>query len=86
MEDRIEEMEIEKEEKEKLKKKIKVPKYIGGTSRSTFKRAREHQMGIKNIQTNSFMLKHSLESHSSEDLFKDRFAIKVVKFTRSGIV
>ena len=62
-EKKIDEMDVDAKEKEKLKKEIRLHKYIGETSRSTYERAWEHRLGLKYLNENSYMLKHGVELH-----------------------
>ena len=72
------------EEYEREKQKIKVWKYIGESSRSTYERAYEHQYGLKNLSTNSYMLKHGIDCHEETATEVGRFHIKVLMFARSS--
>ena len=74
--------EDEKILKEK-KKEIKIYKYIGETSRSAYERSLEHQMSMRTLNSDSYMLKHLIDQHEGEDMEVQRFGIKVVRFTQS---
>ena len=58
-------------------------KYIGETSRSIYERAAEHQLGLQTLNKDSYMLKHVVDKHEGEDLGKKRFALKVLRYTRT---
>ena len=73
-----------KEKIEKEKSEIKRYKYIGETSRSIYERSAEHQLGLTSLNKDSYMLKHFVDKHGGEDLGKKRFALKVIKFTRTS--
>ena len=73
-----------KEEIRKKKEEMKRYKYIGETSRSIYERAWEHQNGLASLDKDSYMLKHFLDRHEEEDLKVRRFAVKVIKFTRTS--
>ena len=58
MEDDIDEMEIDEDLKKKKKDAIRVPKYIGESSRSIYERTYEHTEAMRKISSKSFMVKH----------------------------
>ena len=66
------------------KKEIRLFKYIGETSRSAYERSLEHQLSLKTLNSDSYMLKHLIDKHEGEDMEVQRFGIKVVKFTKSS--
>ena len=63
---------------------MKLHKYIGESSRSSFERAREHQNDMRQLKPSSHMLRHALDMHEGEDLGGIRFGMEVVKFTRTS--
>ena len=83
-EERIEEACGEDEErKREMKKKIKLHKYVGETSRSVYERAWEHTHSRDQLQTSSHMLKHIIEMHGEEENpDKIQFGVRVVRYTR----
>ena len=83
-EERIEEACGEDEERKmEMKKKIKLHKYVGETSRSVYERAWEHTHSRDQLQTSSHMLKHIIEMHGEEENpDKIQFGVRVVRYTR----
>ena len=81
---------IEEEYREDPKKKkeeirrIKLHKYIGETSRSSFERAREHLNDLQQLKPSSHMLRHALDKHGGENINSIRFGMEVIKFTRTS--
>ena len=67
-EKKIEEEDEDEKGREKRKAEIRIYKYIGETSRSTYESAIEHQMNYESLNTNSYMLKHWLDVHEGEEL------------------
>ena len=70
--------------KKDLMEKMRVFKYIGETNRSVFERAYEHSKGIESLNSDSFMLKHSVDKHEGEKLNGERFGVKVLQYTRTS--
>ena len=73
----------QKKIKEKMKS-MKLHKYIGESSRSSFERAREHQNDMRQLKPSSHMLRHALDKHEGEELGGIRFGMEVIKFTRTS--
>ena len=65
---RIEELDIEDKEKDVLKAKIKLYKYIGETSRSSYERSWEHLNDMAQLRNTSHMLKHAIGVRPDEDM------------------
>ena len=57
---------------------------VGETARSPFERSMEHQSNLAYLNKGSYMLSHYIDKHDGEDLFKNRFALKVIQFTRTS--
>ena len=81
---KIDEGTEDKKERERRKGEIRKYLYIGETSRSTYERAIEHQLSFSTLNTNSYMLKHWLDSHDEEEMLEGDFRIKVLKFTQTS--
>ena len=84
MEKEVEEKGLSKEEEEAEKQRLKIPKYIGESSRSTYERSFEHREALRSINSNSFMVKHWMENHEHESIEEERYAMKVLKFTQTS--
>ena len=79
----IEETEDEKEIKEKLKK-IRVPRYVGESSRSAYERGWEHLDKVASLNSGSHMLRHMVMDHKREDLDKVKWGMFVTKYLRTA--
>ena len=55
---RIDELDIEEDEKRKMTREVRLHKYIGETSRSTYERGLEHLRDLSEMKAQSHMLKH----------------------------
>ena len=84
MEKEIDDKGLDPDLAKKEKMLMKIPKYIGETSRLSCERSFEHQQSYKSINSSSFMMKHWLTSHEGEDLRKERYSMKVLRYTRSA--
>ena len=83
---RIEEECSDEEDPKVLRKKladIKLHKYIGKSSRSTFERAWEHENSRDKLHTDSHILKHILDKHPDKKISEIEFGIRVLKFMRT---
>ena len=74
---------IEDKERMRLKNEIPTYKYIGETSRSAYERAWEHEDNYSKLSEDSYMLKHSLDIHEDKVISKERFGIRVLKYTKT---
>ena len=81
---KIENMDISDEEKRTKKKNIKLFKYIGETSRSSFERGWEHCNDMAMLKPKSHMLKHVIMSHPGQDMSEVKFGMKVVQFCKTS--
>ena len=82
--DRIDSLNIEQDEKLELKKNIKLFKYIGETSRSSFERGWEHINNLAQLKTSSHMLKHILTKHPDQDMEQVTFGMKIIRTCKSS--
>ena len=82
--DKIEEMELEQHEKKKLIGKIKLFKYIGETSRSSFERGWEHTNDMAQLKPGSHMLKHALLNHKEQEMEQVVFGMKIIRTCTSS--
>ena len=74
----------DREKMKAMKKKIKLHKYIGESSRSVYKRAVEQKNDIHQLKTSSHLLRQLLDMHEGEERTGLIFGIKVLKFPRSS--
>ena len=74
------------DEKMRLKmiEKMRLFKYIGETNRSLFERSSEHVYAMESLNSNSFMLKHSVDRHEGEKLNGERFGVRVLQYTKTS--
>ena len=79
----IEETEDEKERKERLKK-IKVPRYVGESSRSAYERGWEHLDKVASLSSGSHMLRHMVMEHKGEDMDKVKWGMFITKYLRTA--
>ena len=82
--DRIDSLNIEQDEKLELKKNIKLFKYIGETSRSSFERGWEHINNLAQLKTSSHMLKPILTKHPDQDMEQVTFGMKIIRTCKSS--
>ena len=80
----IENEELEDKEKKDKKNKIRLYKYIGETSRSTYERGWEHCNDLAQLNPRSHMLKHCISKHPGQDMSKVKFGMKVVKYCKTS--
>ena len=78
-----EKVENEKEKKE-MKDQIKIPTYIGESSRSAYERGFEHLNKLAALDSDSHMLRHMVSSHKGEDFQEVKWGMFVKKFLRSS--
>ena len=81
---RIENLEISEKEKTELKNKIKLFKYIGESSRSSFERGWEHLNDLTSLSNKSHMLKHILIEHQEQEISEIKFGMKILKTCRTS--
>ena len=63
---------------------MRIPRYIGESSRSAFERGHEHLEKLANLNSNSHMLRHMLDKHEGVD-FKDvQWGMFIVEYKRSA--
>ena len=82
--DRIQNLEIPEKERTELKNKIKLFKYIGESSRSSFERGWEHLNDLKSLSNKSHMLKHILIEHQEQEMSEIKFGMKILKTCRTS--
>ena len=82
--DKINNMDITEHEKRELNKKIKLFKYIGESSRSTFERGWEHLNDMAQLRTSSHMLKHALTEHREQDMGELKFGMHILRTCKSS--
>ena len=82
--------EIEKEcegDVEKMKerkKEIRLFKYIGETSRSSYERGLEHLHKMATLNSQSMLLRHILVQHPGGEMEKVEWGMKVIEFKKSA--
>ena len=81
----IDSEDIEEDAKAIKKKKIRIHKYIGETSRSAFERGLEHLTALDRLEEDSHMLKHIVDKHRDREVDEIKFGMKVVSYTRSPL-
>ena len=81
---KIDDLDIQEQEKEKLKKEVKLYKYIGETSRSAFERGWEHVNDMAKLSSKSHMLKHAIGVHPNKDMSEVQFGMRVLKYNTSS--
>ena len=81
---KIEKMEVEDQEKIEMKRKVKLYKYVGETSRSSYERGWEHYNDMVTLKNKSHMLKHAIINHPGQDILDVKFGMKVVQFCKSS--
>ena len=70
--------------KNTLKENMKIPRYIGESSRSAYERGLEHLDKLANLNSKSQMLRHMIEKHEDED-FKDvQWGMFVLDYKRTA--
>ena len=85
MEKEVEQKGFDKEREKKAKEEIRIPKYIGETSRSVFERSFEHELAFNGVSSRSFMVKHWVDSHlEEEEMDVNFFGVKVLQYTKSA--
>ena len=82
--DKIDNLEIEEQEKKQEKSKIKLFKYIGETSRSSFERGWEHVNDMAQLKTSSHMLKHALTTHQEQEMSEVQFGMRIIRSCQSS--
>ena len=82
-EEKIDSLEIEEQEKTKLKENIKRYVYIGESARSGYERLWEHQRSLEQLSPESHMLKHIVEVHEGEKIEDIEFHARILKYTRT---
>merc|ERR1712130_717996 len=82
--EKIEEMELDEEEKLRLLRKVRLHKYVGETSRSLYERGLEHLRDLNELKQESHMLKHYFDHHPEEELEKMEFGAKIIKAARTA--
>ena len=63
---------------------MKVPKYIGESSRSAYERGWEHLDKLASLSSKSMMLKHLLSEHEDQDMADVQWGMFVTSFKRSA--
>ena len=82
--DKIKQSTEDEKEQEELIKNIKKYKYIGETSRSIFERGWEHKLGVKYMNTGSYMLRHAVDMHPGKEFDTSRYRVKILEYARSS--
>ena len=75
--EKIENMELEPKQKKEMLNKIKLYKYIGETSRSSFERGWENTNDMAQLKSGSHMLKHALLNHQEQPMEQVVFGMKI---------
>ena len=64
--------------------KMKLHKYIGETSRSSYERSQEHIDDMRQLKPSSHLLRHALDQHEGEQRSCIKFGMVIIKFTRTS--
>ena len=81
---RILESEIDEKEKNEKIKSIKIPTYVGESSRSAYERGYEHLDKLASLNSSSHMLRHMVDVHRGENFEQVKWGMFIVKFLRSA--
>ena len=81
---KIDELEIDDKEKEKLKKNVKKYTYIGESARSVYERLWEHQNALEQLHPDSHILKHIVEVHGDEEIKDIIFQARVLRYAKTA--
>ena len=81
---KVDELEITEKEKAELKRKVKLYKYIGETSRSSFERSWEHLNDLTSLSSKSHMLKHIVAVHPEQNINEVKFGFKIIRTCRTS--
>jgi hypothetical protein len=65
-------------------KNMKIYKYIGETSGSSYERSQEHLNDMRQLKPTSHLLRHALDQHEGENLSKIRFGMEIIRYTRTS--
>ena len=79
-----EQQDVSEQEIKQQKAQIKLHKYIGETSRSTYERGWEHLDAMAQLKSTSHMLKHAVGTHHGQDMSEVKFGMRVLKYTRTS--
>ena len=82
--DKIQKQDITEQDKKSESAKIKLFKYIGETSRSTYERGWEHLNDFTQLKSSSHMLKHVLTNHQEQEIDKIKFGMKILRTCKSS--
>ena len=72
------------EKREDLKRKAKIPSYVGESSRSAYERGFEHLEKLTSLNSKSQLLRHIVDKHENEEIEKVQWGMKVIKYMRSA--
>ena len=75
---------MKNKKKKQEKSKIKLFKYIGETSRSSFERGWEHVNDMAQLKTSSHMLKHALTTHQEQEMSEVQFGMRIIRSCQSS--
>ena len=81
---RIIETDENDEEKKVMIEKVKIPTYVGESSRSSYERGYEHLDKLASLSSDSHMLKHMVDKHKGEDFNEVKWGMFVLKYLRSA--
>ena len=82
--ERIQEQEISDNDKKEEITRIKLFKYIGETSRSSYERGWEHLNDLTQLKSSSHMLKHIVLNHPDQELDKIMFGMRILRTCKSS--
>ena len=67
----------------KMKKEMRIHKYIGESSRSAYERGYEHLDKLASLNSQSHMLRHMVMRHEGEEFEKVKWGMNVLSFKRT---
>ena len=83
LEEILEKSEGDEEVMKKMKKEMRIHKYIGESSRSAYERGYEHLDKLASLNSQSHMLRHMVMRHEGEEFEKVKWGMNVLSFKRT---
>ena len=81
---KIVESEDDEDEKKRKLKNMKVPRYVGESSRSAYERGFEHLNNLTSLSNKSHMLRHIVEEHPGEKFEDVKWGMFILKYLRTA--
>ena len=81
---KIQEQEISDEDKKEKLTRMKLYKYVGESSRSSYERAWEHLNDLTQLKSSSHMLKHIVLNHPEQEPDKIKFGMKILRTCKTS--